>query len=191
MKALRITHPDMTRESLLKMAEEIPGAWVGIRIAGYLLMLSGWKSTQVAELFDLSRLGVVKWIRNANQRGLASIEDRPRSGRPARIDAKVLKELDQVLSKSPKKVGISRAKWDGVMVVEYLKRHHQEWDGVMVVEYLKRHHQVNIHVRHAQRLIRKLGYSLRQPVYRYVQASEEGIQSFRKTLKKTPPGDPK
>jgi putative transposase len=175
MKALRITHPDMTRESLLKMAEEIPGAWVGIRIAGYLLMLSGWKSTQVAELFDLSRLGVVKWIRNANQRGLASIEDRPRSGRPARIDAKVLKELDQVLSKSPKKVGISRAKWDGVMVVEYLKRHHQ----------------VNIHVRHAQRLIRKLGYSLRQPVYRYVQASEEGIQSFRKTLKKTPPGDPK
>ena len=175
MKALSITHPEVTRESLLEIAEKTPGAWIGIRIAGYLLMLSGWKSTQVAELFDLSRLGLVKWIRKANHRGLASIEDRPRSGRPARIDARVLKELDKILSKSPKQVGISRAKWDGVMVSEYLKRHHQ----------------ITIHVRHAQRLIRKLGYSLRQPIYRYVQASEEGIQSFRKTLKKTPPGDPK
>src|SRR5512139_2147068 len=118
MKTLSITHPEITRESLLEIAEKTPGAWIGIRIAGYLLMLSGWKSTQVAELFDLSRLGVVKWIRNANQRGLASIEDRPRSGRPARIDARVLKELDKILSNSPKQVGISRAKWDGVMVSE-------------------------------------------------------------------------
>ena len=126
MKALSITHSEITKACLLRMAEKIPGAWIiGIRIAGNLLLLSRWKSTQVADLFGLSRLGVVKWIRKTNQMGLASVEDRPRSGRPSRIREEVLKYLDQVLSKPPKEVGISRDKWDGVRVVEYSKRYHQ------------------------------------------------------------------
>lgn len=175
MKALSINHPAITREALLEMAETISGAWIGIRVAGYLLMLSGWNSTRVAELFDLSRNAVVKWIRKANQMGLEAIDDRPRPGRPPRIDEKIVKELDEVLSRSPKEVGISRSRWDGVMVVEYLKKQHQ----------------ITIHVRHAQRLIRKLGYSLRRPIYRYVQASEEGVKAFRKELKKTPSGHSK
>lgn len=171
MKALTITHGDMTRDSLLRMAEEIPGARIGLRIAGYLLVLSGWRSSQVADLFGLTRCGVVKWIRKANQMGLEAVRDRPRSGRPGQIDEGLMQELDQVLSRSPKEVGMARARWDGVVVVEYLNRVHR----------------IKIHVRHAQRLIRKLGYSLRRPIYRYVQASEEGVKGFWEELKKTPP----
>ena len=57
------------------------------------------------------------------------------------------------------------------------------------VEYLKKTHHIEIHVRHAQRLIKKLGYSLRRPMYRFVQAKQEGVEEFRKTLKKSPHGD--
>jgi transposase len=174
MKALEITHREVSRETLLDLADQIPGAWLGIRIAGYLLILAGWKSTQVAELFGLSRNGVVKWIRKANQVGLAAVEDSPRPGRPTPLNDRILGELDQILSKSPREVGISRTRWDGVVVVEYLKRVHR----------------IDIHVRHAQRLIRKLGYSLRQPIYRFVQASDQGVEEFRKTLKKNSTGDP-
>ncbi|MCJ7832756.1 MAG: helix-turn-helix domain-containing protein [Deltaproteobacteria bacterium] len=174
MKALEITHHEVSRETLLDRADRIPGAWLGIRIAGYLLILAGWKSTQVAELFGLSRNGVVKWIRKANQVGLAAVEDSPRPGRPTPLNDQILGELDQILSKSPREVGISRTRWDGVVVVEYLKRVHR----------------IDIHVRHAQRLIRKLGYSLRQPIYRFVQASEQGVEEFRKTLKKNSTDDP-
>lgn len=100
--------------------------------------------------------------------GLEAVRDRNRSGRPGKIDESLMKELDQVLSRPPKEVGIARARWDGVVVVEYLNRVHR----------------IKIHVRHAQRLIRKLGYSLRRPIYRYVQASEEGVRRFREELKK-------
>jgi hypothetical protein len=55
MKALTLSHQELTREALLRKAEEIPGAWAGIRIAAFLLMLAGWKSTQIADLFGLSR----------------------------------------------------------------------------------------------------------------------------------------
>ena len=174
MKALTLCNPSLTREILLRKADETPGAWIGIRIAGLLLILSGWKSTQVAELFGLTRWAVVKWIQKANSDGVETVTDRARSGRPPRLDEDVLSKLDEALSKSPQDFGIPRAKWDGVIFVEYLK---------------KAYH-VEIHVRHAQRL-RKLGYSLRRPMYRFVQAKQEGVEEFQATLKKTPDGSEK
>jgi transposase len=157
------------------MAEEIPGAWIGIRIAAYLLMLKGWKSPQIADLFGLTRCAVVKWVHKANQMGIVAVRDRSRPGRPSQFDERLKRELDEVLSKSPKDFGIPRVRWDGVVLVEYLKRFHR----------------ITIHVRHAQRLIRKLGYSLRRPVYRFAQASAEGVEEFREELKKTPIGQKK
>ncbi|MCE5334885.1 MAG: helix-turn-helix domain-containing protein, partial [Desulfobacteraceae bacterium] len=170
MKALTLSHQDLTREALLRKAEEIPGAWVGIRIAALLLMLAGWKSTHIADLFGLSRWGAVKMIQKANREGLGAVEDHPRPGRPSQFDEKVLKDLDEALSKSPQEYGLSRNRWDGVVVVEYLKRFH----------YIK------IQVRHAQGIIKKLGYSLRRPMYQYVQATDEGVAEFQQEVKKTP-----
>lgn len=170
MKALTLIHKEMTQENLLEMATAIPGAWVGIRIAAYLLILKGWRSSQVADLFGLTRCAVVKWIRKGNEIGVQAVEERSRPGRPSLFDGPLRKELDEVLSRSPKDFGIPRVRWDGIVLAEYLKRFHQ----------------ITIHIRHAQRWIRKLGYSLRQPVYRFVQASDEGVEAFRQELKKTP-----
>jgi transposase len=174
MKALSITNESVNREALLKMAQEIPGAWIGLRIAGMLLVLEGWNSTQVAELFDVSRWSVVKWIHRMNEEGLSEIEDKKRSGRPCRLDKEVQRELEKALEKDPREFG--------------LKRTH--WDGVVVVEYLKRVHGIRLGVRQVQRWIRRFGFSLRRPIYRYVQATDEGVEVFRQTIKKIP-GDKK
>ena len=172
MKALTLSHPSLTREVLLRKADQTPGAWIGIRIAALLLILSGWKWTEVAKLFGLTRWAVVKWIKKANADGAEMVSDSMRSGRPSHFDEDIMKELDEALSKSPQDFGIPRA----------------QWDGVVFVEYLKKTHHVDIHVRHAQRLIKKLGYSLRRPIYRYAQAKKEGVEEFRETLKKSPRG---
>ncbi len=166
MKALTIKHSEITRESLLMMAEDICGAWIGIRIAACLLLLSGWKSTHVAELFGVTRWSVFKWIRKLNMKGLKGIEDVVRTGRPSQFDNALEKRLDKALSKSPKEFGIQRVRWDGVVVAEYLKRFHG----------------IEIHVCHAQRWIRNLDYSLRQTIYRYVQATKEGVNEFHEGL---------
>lgn len=175
MKALMVNHPEICRENLLRRAEEIPGAWIGLRIAGLLLLLSGWKSSRVADLFGLSRWAVVKWIQKANDVGIDALYDRPRSGRPSQFTDEILQQLDEVLSKSPKDVGMHRLRWDGVVLVEHLK---------------KAYH-LQIHVRHAQRLIQRLGYSLRRPIYRFVQATNAGVEQFREDVKKSPRGPKK
>jgi transposase len=169
MKALEVTNKSVTREALLKMAEKVPGAWIGLRIAAILLLLEGWKSTTVAKLFGLTRWSVVKWIQRINALGVDGVKEVHRPGRPPRLGPEIQQALEEVLQKNPRSLGLKR----------------NRWDGIVVAEYLERVHSVHVKVRQAQRWIRRLGFSLRQPIYRYVQATEEGVKEFHQTLKKT------
>jgi transposase len=171
MKALGISNLSVTPQALLEMAQREPGAWLGIRIAASLLVLKGWRSSQVAELFDVSRWSAVQWIQRLNEDGLKGLEEKPRSGRPVRLAESIQEQLEKDLARDPRECGLSR----------------NRWDGVAVVEYLQRQHGVQLQVRQAQRWIRRLGFSLRRPVYRYVQASSEGVAAFSARIKKTPP----
>ena len=105
---------------------------------------------------------------------MVAVEPKKQPGRPCRLDQKIQKALEKDLEKSPRVLGLKR----------------NRWDGVVVLEYLERIHGVRLQVRQAQRWIRRLGFSLRQPIYRYAQATTEGVEEFRKTVKKTP-DDPK
>src|SRR3970040_785585 len=113
MKPLKISHSAVTPKALLRMADSIPGAWIGIRIAVLVLVLSGWKSTAVSRLFGLSRQAVVDWIRKANRQGLNSVYDVARSGRPSRLDRGAQDRLEKALTKSPEEFGLQRTRWGG------------------------------------------------------------------------------
>ena len=171
MKALTISNLSVTHQALLEMAQREPGAWLGIRIAAGLLVLRGWTSSQVAELFEVSRWSAVQWIQRLNENGLKGLEEKPRPGRPVRLAASIQIRLEKALTHYPRDCGLSR----------------NRWDGVAVVEYLQRQHGVQLKVRQAQRWIRRLGFSLRRPVYRYAQATPEGVEAFSTRIKKTPP----
>lgn len=173
MRALTVTNQAVTREALLRMAEEVPGAWMGLRIAAMLLVLEGWRSTQVGALFDVARWSVVKWIRRVNEEGVWGVKGRKRPGRPCRLSRGVQKALEKALERDPREFGLQR----------------NRWDGIVVVEYLRRVHGVRLKMRQAQRWIRRLGFSLRRPIYRYLQATSEGVEEFRQTIKKTPGGE--
>jgi transposase len=168
MNSLTVTHASITEKALLRKAESIPGAWNGIRIAALLLLLKGWKSSAISQLFGVSRQAVVDWIRKANKRGLDSILDEPRPGRPTRVSPAVQKKLVDALTKSPEEFGLRRTRWDGIVVVEFLQK-------VCHVE---------LKPRQARNWLKRLGFSLKQPVYRYVQATDKGVAEFRRGLKK-------
>lgn len=150
MKSSTLNHPTITRDVLLNKAKQTPGAWIGIRIAALLLILSGWKSSHVAELFGLTRWTVVKWIQKENRDGAEAVNDRARPGRPPQLNRDILRNLDEVLAKLPQEAGIPRARWDGNALVEFLENTYH----------------IKIHVRHAQRIMKKLGYAPRRPVCR-------------------------
>jgi len=168
--SLKLVHPEASRDALLNAAREIPGAFVGIKIAALLLTLEGQRPGWIAEVLGLTRQSLNLWMHKVNEKGLQSLKPVKRPGRPARLTPQVRRELEEHLEKSPEEFDLNRARWDGPTLVVHLKN------------------QFGIHlkVRQAQSWMHQLGYRMKRASYTYLQSRSEDAQRFRRRLKKTP-----
>ncbi len=169
MKALSLTHSEATREKLLALAKQIPGAWIGIKIAALLLVLEGQRPGWVNALFGFSRMSLERWIKGVNQEGIQALLPEPRPGRPTQLTPAIRQKLERDLAKPPREFGLSRA----------------AWDGPTLVVHLKKHLGVTLKVRQAQYWLHRLDYSLKRAGYVYLQAHTKDARRFRQALKKT------
>ena len=118
---LALTHSSASREQLFALAESVPGAWIGIKIAALLLVLEGQRPGWICDVLGLTRMSLSRWIHGVNAGGVEAL--RPKPGRPSRLDAKLQKALQADLEKSPQDFGLNRVQWDGPTLVTHLKRH--------------------------------------------------------------------
>ena len=169
MKALSLTRNEATQEKLLALARQVPGAWIGIKIAALLLVLEGQRPGWVAALFGLSRMTLDRWIHGVNQEGIHALIPKPRPGRPTQLTPTVKQQLEQHLEKRPQEFGLPRA----------------AWDGPTLVVHLKQHFGLKLKVRQAQMWLHRLGYCLKRGSYVYLQARAEDSRNFQRELKKT------
>jgi len=168
MKALSLTHSEATEEKLLALARQIPGAWIGIKIAVLLLILEGQRPGWVNPLFGVTRMTTERWIRVVNQNGIQALIPKPRPGRPSQLVSSLREQLQRQLEKSPQEFGLSRA----------------AWDGPALVVHLKKQFGIKLKVRQAQYWLHYLGYSLKRASYVYLQSRATDARHFRKELKK-------
>ena len=166
---LTLTHPAAKKERLLALAEEIPGAWIGIKIAALLLVLEGQRPGWITEVLGLTRMSLGRWIHAVNEEGIEALKPKPRPGRPARLEPKMREVLEVHLEKSPQEFGLNRA----------------QWDGPTVVTHLKRQFGITLKVRQAQSWMHHLGYRLKRASYSYLQARAKEARKFERALKKT------
>jgi transposase len=164
MKALSLAHQGATREELLALAKQTPGAWIGIKIATLLLVLEGQRPGRVSALFGLSRMTLERWIHGVNRGGVQALIAKPRPGRPTQLTPAIKQQLAQHLGKAPQEFGLSGA----------------AWDGPTLVVHLKEHFGVELKVRQAQMWLHRLGYSLKRASYIYVQARAKDSRDFRR-----------
>jgi transposase len=169
MNSSEITHPKVTKESLVAFAKSIPGAWVGLRIAAILLILEGQRPGWTADVLGLSRMSLNRWIRTVNAHGVEALKDKQRPGRPSRLTPKIAQQVEKHLEQSPQAFGLNRARWDGPTLVEHLKRQFG----------------IKLKVRQAQNWMHQLGYRLKRASYVYLQAKEKEAKRFQRELKKT------
>ena len=174
MKALSLVDEEGTRQALLALAKQVPGAWLGIKIAALLLVLEGQRRGRIAALLGLGRTSLQRWVHEVNQTGTVSLVGEPHLGRPPRLSPDLQALLKQDLEQSPHKFGLPRA----------------AWDGPMLVVHLKERFGVKLKVRQAQNWMHRLGYSLKRASYVYVQSRKKDAHVFRQALKKTANPEP-
>ena len=157
------------RQELLALVEQVPGAWIGMKVAALLLVMEGQRPGWIAEVLGLTRMSLSRWIHAVNEQGVQSLLPQPKPGRPAALTAKVRRELEAHLERSPQEFGLNRL----------------QWDGPTLVTHLKRHFGIALKVRQAQIWMHQLGYSMKRASHAYLQAHADDAQRFQRALKKT------
>jgi len=158
-----------SKEKLLVLAEKVPGAWIGIKIATLLLVLEGQRPGWISEVLGQTRMNVNRWTRAVNKDGVEALIPKKQPGRPARMTPKIEAQLELHLEESPQKFGLNRVRWDGPTLAIHLQRQFG----------------IKLKVRQAQYWMHRLGYRLKRAGHVYLQAKAEDAKKFAKGLKKT------
>ena len=167
--SLNLEDPATKGRELLALAEQVPGAWIGMKIAALLLIVEGQRPGWIAEVLGLTRMSLCRWIHSVNEQGVQSLVPQPKRGRPAALRAKLRHELEAHLERSPQEFGLNRV----------------QWDGPTLVVHLKRRFGISLKVRQAQIWMHQLGYRMKRASHAYLQARSGDARRFQRALKKT------
>lgn len=125
----------------------------------------GNSTRDIADILDISKSKSAFWVKRYNETG--SLENKPRSGRPTSLTKKKLGSIaglikSQVLE-SDKKNGISSKE---------------------VLQLIEHKTEKKYTLRHVQRLLHKMGFSLITPRVSHVKKDKGAQEKFRKEFKK-------
>ena len=127
-------------------------------------VLQGHSPYEAAEVFDHSPRSIHNWLHRLADRGLSGLQDKPRSGRPARLSPSQIEQVRQDLEHSPRKLGYDQ----------------NLWDGVLLSHHLAQKYSVCLKVRRCQGLFHKWGFSLQRPRPKASEADPSKQEAFKK-----------
>ena len=166
MRPLRIADADTIVLGLQDAIRRSEESRYDHRLHGVLLVAQGMTCPEVSRLLGDATRSVQYWVRRFEERGLAGLVEGERSGRPKRLSAWQLQEVNGALRRTPREVGLN-----GTL-----------WDGKTLRAWIERRYGVRLGVRQCQRLFRQWGFRLPKPRPLIAHADPE----LQKTHKKTP-----
>ncbi len=137
------------------------------RLHAVLLVAQGMRCPEVARLLGDATRTVEYWVRRFEQKGLAGLVEGDRPGRPRRLNAEQIEEINTVLRQTPREVGLT-----GTL-----------WDGKTLSAFITRRYEIVVGVRQCQRLFRQLGFRQRKPRPMIAKADPERQAAHKKNSK--------
>lgn len=126
----------------------------------------GKKQQQIADIIGCSQVSVSKWI--SRYKSGRTLETLPRSGRPTKLKKKLLKKLRAKLLKEIKKVNKKFCSLNTKQLSEIIEK-----------EVGKKYS-----LRHVERLMHKLGFSLITPRSEHIKHDPKKVEEYRDEFKK-------
>lgn len=110
------------------------------------LVLAGMVPSEVSKYCRESTNTITGWVKIVDEQGFEALRIKKYPGRAPKLNAQQLEEIKQtILEDRPEDHG------------------YYVWDGPSLSDYIKKKHDITYTVRHCQRLLRSLGFSLVRP----------------------------
>lgn len=126
MQPIEVRLTPRQRRRLAEIRDHAPSPRVFKRAVCLLRSAAGDSATRIAEVVGLSPDTVSDIRKRWRARGLRSLTDRPRSGRPPKATAEYRRELRRTLDRSPLALGYAFTNWS----IARLNTHLRERTGV-------------------------------------------------------------
>jgi transposase len=118
----------------------------------------------VAREVGVHRQSVSRWARELEQSGVRGLRKAKRSGRPAKLTAAQLRDLERALKRGPEALGFDTGLWTASRVRE-------------LIEYRT---GVRYHEDHVWRILRKLNWTCQRPAGKALERDEQAIRHWKK-----------
>ena len=94
----------------------------GLRLYAVYQIKLGRMAEELEELYNVSHKSICNWVHSYNCYGIEGLKDRPRSGRPSRLDDGQQKKLKATISDNPEKFGYAGGVWSGPLMIDYIQK---------------------------------------------------------------------
>lgn len=112
-----------------------------------MLSINGIPIKEIESLYNEPAKTISTWTKKVIENGVDSLKSGDHPGRPPRLTAEQMKQIDADLQKNPEDFGYD----------------YNNWDGIILSSHLQDHYNVSLQVRQCQRVIRQLGFTLQRP----------------------------
>ena len=109
------------------------------------LVLGGLTPSFLAKYCGDSKNAITGWVKLADECGFEALRDGKSTGRPPKLSAEQVAEIDRLLGEEPSEHG------------------YRVWDGPSVSDLIKKRYGIAYSVRSCQEMFKKLGYSRVRP----------------------------
>lgn len=167
MKALVITHPDITVKSLAEAKKQAKGMQQVLRCLALELVLEGKKHKDICTMLKLGQNTVSQCIARVNKKGLEGLIVAKGRGRKASLTREQKQALKEAILKSPRSLGYKQSNWTGKLIRKRIEKHY----GIA-------YKRSSIYP-----LLKSLGLTIQRPNRLYGEADQEEQERFKKNSK--------
>jgi transposase len=128
------------------------------------LLRAGVSQAEVARKVGVHRQSVSRWARELEEAGVRGLRKAERTGRPPKLSAAQLRDLERALKRGPEAFGFASGLWTASRVRD-------------LIEYRT---GVRYHEAHVWRILRRLNWSCQRPVGRALERDEHAIRYWKK-----------
>ena len=163
-KTIKIKHVEQIKKQIKDYFTINEDARFVRRLDVIILICNDLSINNVADLFDIDKTTIQRWIHRLNESGFEGLKDQSGRGRRSQLGDSERARLIGELESSPAQFDYKQSRWDGKLL-----SHH-----------LKLHYGVELKVRQCQYLFKQLGFSLQRPRKMPTGGDPEKKEAFKK-----------